>query len=66
MNHQNLMDAIDMSISEGVKRGILHLNQEGILTTDNQIRINGSKLVNFTSCSYLGLEHDVRLKKMLQ
>lgn len=62
MNHQNLMDAIDLSISEGVKRGILHLNQEGILTTDNQIRINGSNLVNFTSCSYLGLEHDVRLK----
>ncbi|MDR2274550.1 MAG: aminotransferase class I/II-fold pyridoxal phosphate-dependent enzyme [Sphingobacterium sp.] len=62
MNHQNFMSAIDESISEGVKRGILHLTQEGNLTTDNLIRINDSELVNFTSCSYLGLEHDERLK----
>lgn len=63
MNHYNFMSAIDESISEGVKRGILHLTQEGDLTTDNLIRINDSALVNFTSCSYLGLEHDERLKR---
>jgi len=63
MNHHNFMSAIDQSISEGVKRGILHLTQEGNLTTDNLIRINDSELVNFTSCSYLGLEHDERLKR---
>ncbi|WP_286850631.1 MULTISPECIES: aminotransferase class I/II-fold pyridoxal phosphate-dependent enzyme [Sphingobacterium] len=63
MNHQNFMSAIDQSISEGVKRGILHLTQEGNLTTDNMIQINGLELVNFTSCSYLGLEHDERLKR---
>jgi len=63
MNHDNFMNAVDQSISEGVKRGILHLIQEGNLTTDNLIRINDSELVNFTSCSYLGLEHDERLKR---
>lgn len=57
------MSAIDQSISEGIKRGILHLTQEGDLTTDNLIHINDSELVNFTSCSYLGLEHDERLKR---
>lgn len=57
------MSAIDQSISEGVKRGILHLTQEGDLTTDNLIHINDSALVNFTSCSYLGLEHEERLKR---
>ncbi|MFU1858135.1 aminotransferase class I/II-fold pyridoxal phosphate-dependent enzyme [Sphingobacterium sp. NGMCC 1.201703] len=62
MNHDNFMKAVDQSISEGVKRGILHLTQQGQLTTDNLIRINDSELVNFTSCSYLGLEHDARLK----
>ncbi|RKO68857.1 aminotransferase class I/II-fold pyridoxal phosphate-dependent enzyme [Sphingobacterium puteale] len=62
MNHHNFMSAIDQSISEGVRRGILHLTQEGNLATDNLIQINGSELVNFTSCSYLGLEHDERLK----
>ncbi|RKE45364.1 aminotransferase class I/II-fold pyridoxal phosphate-dependent enzyme [Sphingobacterium detergens] len=63
MNHHNFISAIDQSISEGVKRGILHLTQDGNLTTDNLIRINDSELVNFTSCSYLGLEHDERLKR---
>lgn len=63
MNHKNFLSAVDQSISDGVKRGILHLIQEGMLTTDNMIKINDSELVNFTSCSYLGLEHDSRLKR---
>ncbi|MBZ4187642.1 aminotransferase class I/II-fold pyridoxal phosphate-dependent enzyme [Niabella beijingensis] len=63
MNHQNFMNAVDHTISTGVKKGILHLIQNGNLTTDNKIRINNSELFNFTSCSYLGLEHDNRLKR---
>lgn len=63
MNHQKFMNAIDQSISDGVNRGALHLIHQGSLTTDNMIRINDSQLSNFTSCSYLGLEHDSRLKQ---
>ncbi|WP_460686905.1 aminotransferase class I/II-fold pyridoxal phosphate-dependent enzyme [Niabella aquatica] len=63
MNHQKFINNVYETISKGVKRGLLHLIQDGTLTTDNKIGINGSKLYNFTSCSYLGLEHDARLKE---
>lgn len=63
MNHESFISAVDESISEGVRRGILQLTQEGEITQNNLIRINGKDLINFTSCSYLGLEHDKRLKQ---
>lgn len=63
MNHENFINAVEETISKGVEKGILHLIQNGSLANDNQIRINGLTLCNFTSCSYLGLEHDKRLKR---
>ncbi|MCH5597341.1 aminotransferase class I/II-fold pyridoxal phosphate-dependent enzyme [Niabella ginsengisoli] len=57
-----MLKAIDHSITEGVEKGILHLIQEGNLAINNTIVINRYQLHNFTSCSYLGLEHDPRLK----
>ena len=63
MNHEHFINAVDETISKGVDQRILHLVQEGELTSNNRITINGSTLSNFTSCSYLGLEHDSRLKK---
>ncbi|WP_447641978.1 MULTISPECIES: aminotransferase class I/II-fold pyridoxal phosphate-dependent enzyme [Chitinophagaceae] len=62
MNYQHFLDSVDKSISKGVDKGILHLVQNGALTQNNTIDINGVSLCNFTSCSYLGLEHDSRLK----
>ena len=63
MNHDHFISAVDETISKGVEKGILHLVQKGKLTTDNTIIINGKEMYNFTSCSYLGLEHDTRLKQ---
>lgn len=63
MNHKQFITDVYETISKGVNRGLLHLTQDGKLTTDNKIGINGSELCNFTSCSYLGLEHDTRLKQ---
>jgi len=63
MNHDQFFSAVDLSITNGVKKGILHLVQNGHLTADNEIFIKQQKLFNFTSCSYLGLEHDPRLKE---
>lgn len=63
MNHENFINAVEETISKGVEKGLLHLTQNGSLAKDNQISIDGLKLYNFTSCSYLGLEHDERLKK---
>ncbi len=62
MNHDQFFNAVDISITDGVKKGILHLVQNGQLTTSNEIFIKQQKLYNFTSCSYIGLEHDPRLK----
>ncbi len=58
----DFLDAVDNIIEDGKKRKIIHLftgedNFEG-----NRIQLNNKELVNFGSCSYLGLEFDKRLK----
>jgi 7-keto-8-aminopelargonate synthetase-like enzyme len=44
-------------------RGLIHLNAEGTSSNGREVRIRGRDLVNFGSCSYLGLEVDERLKQ---
>jgi len=56
-------DTIDQIITDGVKRGILHLYTEDDTLYGNHIRLKGKEVVNFGSCSYLGLEFDPRLKE---
>ena len=56
-------DTIDQIISDGVRRGILHLYTDDNKLNDNQLTLKGKKVVNFGSCSYLGLEFDNRLKE---
>jgi 7-keto-8-aminopelargonate synthetase-like enzyme len=56
-------DTIDQIISDGVRRGILHLYTEDNKLHDNQLTLKGKKVINFGSCSYLGLEFDPRLKE---
>jgi 7-keto-8-aminopelargonate synthetase-like enzyme len=43
-------------------RGIFHLTAENQHCDGRKLLINGKSLVTFGSCSYLGLETDVRLK----
>ena len=59
----SIIDTIDQIITDGVRRGILHLYTDGDKIADNHILLKGKKVVNFGSCSYLGLEFDPRLKE---
>ncbi len=43
-------------------RGLIHLDAQGQSSDGRTVRIRGRELVNFGSCSYLGLEIDQRLK----
>ena len=58
-----VVETIDQIISDGVKRDILHLYTDDDKFYDNHILLKGQKVVNFGSCSYLGLEFDPRLKE---
>ncbi len=55
------VETIDQIITDGVKKGILHLYTDENKLCGNQIILKGKKVVNFGSCSYLGLEFDPRL-----
>lgn len=59
--HHGFTDTVDLVISDAVKKGIMHLNTEDSKLTGNTIQLNGKKVVNFGSCSYLGLEFDNRM-----
>ncbi|HWY36082.1 MAG TPA: aminotransferase class I/II-fold pyridoxal phosphate-dependent enzyme, partial [Nitrosopumilaceae archaeon] len=64
------INTIDEIISYGVKKKILHLTTKDKKLMGNALllNINGreKQVVNFGSCSYLGLEFDPRLKSAAQ
>lgn len=62
-SENTLIETIDQIISDGVRKGILHLYTDETKLNGNQIILKGKKVVNFGSCSYLGLEFDPRLKE---
>lgn len=45
------------------ERQIIHLNTQDYSLDGKTVTVNGKKLINFGSCSYLGLETDQRLKE---
>ncbi|MFT5442536.1 MAG: 7-keto-8-aminopelargonate synthetase-like enzyme [Myxococcota bacterium] len=51
----------DEMLSEGISMGLGHHTAEDQQLLGRTIRINGRDLVNFSSCSYLGLELDPRV-----
>lgn len=59
----SFIDIIDQTISDGVARNLLHLYNDEECFDGNTITLNDRKLINFGSCSYLGLEFDSRLKE---
>ncbi len=63
MKTSNPVDTIDHIITHGVKRGILHLSTDDDRVTNNVISVKGREMINFGSCSYLGLEFDERLRE---
>ncbi len=59
----SVVGTIDQIITDGVRKGILHLYTDETALDGNVIILKGRKVVNFGSCSYLGLEFDSRLKE---
>ena len=58
----DLLAAVDEAISDGVRRGLLHNDVEDAVLDGRHVTIHGQQLINFGSCSYLGLETDPRMK----
>lgn len=64
MKQQNaIIETIDQIVSDGVRKGILHLYTEDRQVQGNLITLKDRRVVNFGSCSYLGLEFDKRLSE---
>lgn len=61
--HHHYLDTIDECLTNAVKHGIFHLNTEDQALDGRHVQINGQKLINFGSCSYMGLEVDPRVKQ---
>ncbi|MBW8764760.1 MAG: aminotransferase class I/II-fold pyridoxal phosphate-dependent enzyme, partial [Geodermatophilales bacterium] len=59
---EEFLTAVDEVISDGVRRGLLHNDIEDTRLDGRHVTVLGRRLVNFGSCSYLGLETDPRLK----
>jgi 7-keto-8-aminopelargonate synthetase-like enzyme len=59
---EDFLTAVDEVISDGVRRGLLHNDVEDDVLDGRSVTVAGRRLVNFGSCSYLGLETDPRLK----
>jgi len=57
------INTIDECLTNGVKNGIFQVSLEDNILDGRQVTIQGKKVVNFGSCSYLGLETDERLKQ---
>jgi 7-keto-8-aminopelargonate synthetase-like enzyme len=60
------VDTVNQIVTYGVEQGILHLYTGDESFTGNRITLKGKAVVNFGSCSYLGLEFDPRLKRAAQ
>ncbi|KAA9038746.1 aminotransferase class I/II-fold pyridoxal phosphate-dependent enzyme [Ginsengibacter hankyongi] len=56
-------DTVDQVVSYGIDKGILHLYTGNQPFDGPQLIVNGRDVINFGSCSYLGLEFDKRLKE---
>jgi len=60
--HEQILDIVDQVLIASNELGITQVTTEDSEFDGRHIRINGKDLVNFGSCSYLGLELDPRLK----
>ncbi len=56
------LEFIETVMSEGTARGIAHRVAEDARLDGRGVTLDDRFLVNFSSCSYLGLEVDPRLK----
>jgi 7-keto-8-aminopelargonate synthetase-like enzyme len=61
--HEQVLDLINQLANVLRDLGVTHISAEDESLNGRTIYNNGRELLNFSSCSYLGLEHDPRLKK---
>ena len=59
--HNKYIDTIDECLTNGVKNGIFQVSLEDDTLNGRHVTIQGQRVINFGSCSYLGLEMDPRL-----
>lgn len=57
-----ILNVVNEIINTGIEKGILHLVTEDEYYEGRTITIEGETLINFSSCDYLGLGMDNRLK----
>lgn len=62
-NPNKFINTIDECLTNGVNNGIFQVSLEDDYLNGREVTIDGRKVVNFGSCSYLGLEVDDRLKQ---
>lgn len=54
---------LDEMITGAAERGLVMRTPEDLPLDGRTIRLDGRELINFGSCSYLGLEHDPRMRQ---
>jgi len=57
-----MLETIGLIVDKLIPLGITHQSPEDEAFDGRSVTIRGQEMVNFSSCSYLGLEHDERLK----
>jgi 7-keto-8-aminopelargonate synthetase-like enzyme len=62
----SFVETVNQIASYGVEKGIVHLYTEDESFRGNGMTLKGKPVINFGSCSYLGLEFDPRLKRAAQ
>jgi 7-keto-8-aminopelargonate synthetase-like enzyme len=61
---QSFIETVDQIVTYGINKNIGHLyTDESKPVKDNSISLGGKRVVNFGSCSYLGLEFDEQIKE---
>jgi 7-keto-8-aminopelargonate synthetase-like enzyme len=61
---QSFIDTVDQIATYGINKKIFHLYTDtDKVINSNSISLSGKEVINFGSCSYLGLEFDNRLKE---
>lgn len=61
--HEQVLELINQLANVLRELGVTHITSEDESLNGRTILNKGRELINFSSCSYLGLEHDPRLKK---
>jgi 7-keto-8-aminopelargonate synthetase-like enzyme len=63
MSQKNFIDTVDGILTHAKQKGIIQHNTEDTKLLKNFLTVEGKKLVNFGSCSYLGLEFEDAIRE---